>query len=59
MNAEFFAGQDIRRTQATAAENRLSTRLAGEETRATIGTHLGQRRSCYGCRHKVLNIEED
>ena len=25
VNAEFFAGQDIRRTQATAAENRLST----------------------------------
>ena len=33
-NADFFATQDIRRTQATAAENRLSTRVAGEETRA-------------------------
>ena len=37
-NADFFATQDIRRTQATAAENRLSTRVAGEETRGTIRT---------------------
>ena len=36
INAEFFAGQDIRRTQATGAENRLATTVAGEETRATI-----------------------
>ena len=35
VNAEFFAGQDIRRTQATGAENRLATKVAGEETRAT------------------------
>ena len=35
INAEFFAGQDIRRTQATGAENRLATKVAGEETRAT------------------------
>ena len=37
-NADFFATQDIRRTQATAAENRLTTRVAGEETRGTIRT---------------------
>ena len=35
INAEFFAGQDIRRTQAAGAENRLATKVAGEETRAT------------------------
>ena len=35
INAEFFAGQDIRRTMATGAENRLATQTAGEETRAT------------------------
>ena len=35
INAEFFAGQDIRRTQAAGAENRLATQTAGEETRAT------------------------
>ena len=35
INAEFFAGQDIRRTQAVGAENRLATKVAGEETRAT------------------------
>ena len=35
INAQFFAGQDIRRTQAVGAENRLSTQVAGEETRAT------------------------
>ena len=37
-NADFFDTQDIRRTQATAAENRLTTRVAGEETRGTIRT---------------------
>ena len=47
-NAEFFAGQDIRRIQATGAETRLTqkqagdietglTRVRGQETRATIG----------------------
>ena len=35
INAEFFTTQDIRRTQSTAAENRLSTRVAGQETRET------------------------
>ena len=29
-NAEFFAGQDIRRTQATGAEQRLTQKQAGE-----------------------------
>jgi len=29
-NAEFFAGQDIRRTQAGAAEQRLTQKQAGE-----------------------------
>ena len=51
VNAEFFAGQDIRRTQATAAENRLSTRVAGEETRATQRV-ARTRRSCKNCNNR-------
>lgn len=33
-NAEFFAGQDIRRTQAAGAEQRLTIGKTGEEERA-------------------------
>jgi hypothetical protein len=36
-NSEFFTGQDIRRTQAAGAEQRLSTATEGEQTRSTIG----------------------
>ena len=36
-NSEFFAGQDIRRTQATGAEQRLSRGKEGEEERLSIG----------------------
>ena len=47
-NEEFFAGQDIRRTQAVGAETRLGQRVAGEEERAGIRvtgeeSRLGQR----------------
>jgi hypothetical protein len=35
-NEEFFAGQDIRRTQAVGAETRLGQQVAGEEERAGI-----------------------
>jgi hypothetical protein len=47
-NEEFFAGQDIRRTQAVGAETRLGQKVAGEEERAGIRTtgqesRLGQR----------------
>jgi len=34
-NADFFAGQDIRRTQAGGAEQRLSYAALGDENRAT------------------------
>ena len=51
INAEFFAGQDIRRTQATGAENRLATRVAGEETRATH-KNSRSRRSCNNCNNR-------
>jgi hypothetical protein len=34
-NADFFAGQDIRRTQAAGAEQRLSYASLGDENRAT------------------------
>ena len=37
-NADFFATQDIRRNQATAAENRLTIDKAGEDQRKTIRT---------------------
>jgi hypothetical protein len=36
-NAEFFAGQDIRRTQSTGAEQRLGYASQGEQERASIG----------------------
>ena len=36
-NAEFFAGQDIRRTQAAGTEQRLSIGKTAEEERATRG----------------------
>jgi hypothetical protein len=35
-NEEFFAGQDIRRTQAVGAETRLGQQVAGEQERAGI-----------------------
>jgi hypothetical protein len=35
-NEEFFAGQDIRRTQSAGSETRLSQQVAGEEERAGI-----------------------
>ena len=57
-NAKFFAGQDIRRTQATAAENRLSTRVAGEESRANIRTQ-GQEDRAATCSNWSCSIEED
>jgi hypothetical protein len=37
-NEEFFAGQDIRRTQAVGAETRLGQQVAGEQERAGIRT---------------------
>ena len=47
-NEEFFAGQDIRRTQAVGTETRLGQKVAGQEERAGIRTtglesRLGQR----------------
>lgn len=37
-NEEFFAGQDIRRVQATGAESRLGQQVAGEQEREGIRT---------------------
>ena len=47
-NEEFFAGQDIRRTQAVGAETRLSQKVTGQEERKSIAatgreSRLGQR----------------
>ena len=47
-NAEFFAGQDIRRGQAGAAEQRLTIDKAGEDTRATQRVVGQERRAEIG-----------
>jgi Tat protein secretion system quality control protein TatD with DNase activity len=47
-NAEFFAGQDIRRGQAAAAEQRLTIDKAGEDTRATQRVVGQERRAEIG-----------
>ena len=43
-NSEFFTGQDVRRTQATGAEQRLGIATAGEQERATTLTRGEQER---------------
>jgi len=45
INEEFFAGQDIRRGQATGAEQRLTIGATGEETRATVGKQAEEQRT--------------
>ena len=40
-NSEFNTTQAIRQTQATGAENRLSTMVAGEQQRLTQGQFIG------------------
>ena len=47
-NEEFFAGQDIRRTQAVGAETRLGQRVAGQEERAGIRTTGKEQRETIG-----------
>lgn len=47
-NAEFFAGQDIRRTQSAGAEQRLTVGKTGEEERATRVTAGEQERLGIG-----------
>jgi hypothetical protein len=47
-NAEFFTGQDIRRTQAAGAEERLTVGKRGEEERATIGKQGEEERLTVG-----------
>ena len=43
-NAEFFTGQDIRRGQAAAAEDRLTISKTAEENRASVTRVSGQER---------------
>ena len=45
INAEFFTGQDIRKMQTQGTENRLGTKVAGEETRATLRTQGEENRA--------------
>jgi hypothetical protein len=47
-NAEFFASQDIRRGQASAAEQRLNIDKAGEDARATARVTGQERRAEVG-----------
>ena len=47
-NAEFFAGQDIRRGQAASAEQRLTIDKLGEDTRATQRVVGQERRAEIG-----------
>jgi len=47
-NAEFFAGQDIRRGKAASAEQRLTIDKAGEDTRATQRVVGQERRAEIG-----------
>ena len=47
-NADFFAGQDIRRGQASAAEQRLTIDKAGEDARATQRVVGQERRAEIG-----------
>jgi hypothetical protein len=47
-NAEFFAGQDIRRTQAGGAETRLGYAAAGEQERASQASAGEQERLSIG-----------
>jgi hypothetical protein len=47
-NAEFFAGQDIRRGQAASAEQRLTIDKLGEDTRATARVTGQERRAEIG-----------
>jgi hypothetical protein len=46
-NKEFFTTQDIRQTQATGAETRLTLGKQGEEERASIGARGEQERLGY------------
>jgi hypothetical protein len=46
-NKEFFTTQDIRQTQATGAETRLTLGKQGEEERATVGARGEQERLGY------------
>lgn len=46
-NKEFFTTQDIRQTQATGAETRLTLGTQGEQERATIGARGEQERLGY------------
>jgi hypothetical protein len=48
-NSEFFTGQDVRRTQATGAEQRLGIATAGEQERATTLTRGEQERLGHFC----------
>ena len=55
INAEIFAGQDIRRTQATGAENRLATKVL--EKKQELHREWLRRRSAT-IATKVLNTEQ-
>jgi len=49
-NKDFFTTQDIRQTQSTGAETRLTLGTTGAETRLTLGTQGEQERATIGAR---------
>jgi hypothetical protein len=49
-NKEFFTTQDIRQTQATGSETRLTLGTQGEQERASIGARGEQERLSIGAR---------
>jgi hypothetical protein len=61
-NAEFFAGQDIRRTQAAGSEERLRLGSAGEQERATVSATGGETRKTLetsGEQQRLTDLQQE
>lgn len=61
-NEEFFAGQDIRRTQAVGSETRLGQQVAGEEERAGIRTTGEEARAgirATGTEQRISGLQQE
>lgn len=61
-NEEFFAGQDIRRTQAVGSETRLGQKVAGEEERAGIRTTGEEARAgirATGTEQRISGLQQE
>jgi hypothetical protein len=61
-NEEFFAGQDIRRVQATGAESRLGQQVAGEQEREGIRTTGEESRAgirATGTEQRISGLQQE